>query len=121
MNFKPLRDRGDLNPGKRTQEKIQNFRELLLALEDRGLTEVVVQALNLKIRALNEMQGPEKEYKSPQKPLPGKRAGNWTLRPGFKLPYRIDLGNVYIGALLTGYQRPESGHIQGPSVCLFDE
>ncbi|TNF75214.1 MAG: hypothetical protein EP302_02030, partial [Bacteroidetes bacterium] len=120
MNFKPLRDRGDLNPGKRTQEKIQNFRELLLALEDRGLTEVVVQALNLKIRALNEMQGPEKEYrkalvntgykilkflekehKSPQKPLPGKRAGNWTLRPGFKLPYRIDLGNVYIGALLT--------------------
>ncbi|MFZ9003561.1 MAG: hypothetical protein ACO20F_08665 [Robiginitalea sp.] len=63
MNLKPLRDRGDLNPGKRTQEKIQNFRELLLALEDRGLTQAVVQALNLKIRALNEMQGPEKEYR----------------------------------------------------------
>ena len=63
MTLKPLRERGDLNTGTRTMGKIQNFRELLAALGERELPESVVEALNLKIQALNEMKGTEKEYR----------------------------------------------------------
>ncbi len=63
MNLKTLLERPDLNPGKRTQRKIQNFHELLVAIAERDLPETVIGALNQKIDALNEMQGTEKEYR----------------------------------------------------------
>ena len=63
MNLKPLLERTDLNPGKRTLGKVQNFRELLQALEERELPDAVTEALNLKIDTLNEMRGTEKEYR----------------------------------------------------------
>jgi len=63
MNLKPLLERPDLNPGKRTLGKVQNFRELLHALGERELPDSVTEALNLKIDALNELRGTEKEYR----------------------------------------------------------
>jgi hypothetical protein len=63
MTLKSLLERPDLNPGKRTLGKIQNFRELLRALGERELPDTVTEALNLKITALNEMQGSEKQYR----------------------------------------------------------
>ncbi len=63
MNLKPLQERADLDPGKRTQGKVRNFRELLGALEKRELPEAVTEALNLKIEALNAFEGTEKQYR----------------------------------------------------------
>ena len=63
MILKPLLERPDLTPGKRTLEKVQNFRELLHALEERDMPKAVAEALNLKIDALNQMKGTEKEYR----------------------------------------------------------
>jgi hypothetical protein len=63
MTLRTLFDRHDLNPGKRTQRKVQNFRQLLHALGERELPDAVTEALNLKIDALNEIQGSEKQYR----------------------------------------------------------
>jgi hypothetical protein len=63
MTLKTLLDRPDLNPGQRTQARIQNFSELLFAIGELDLPLSVVQALNLKIEAINQMQGTEKEYR----------------------------------------------------------
>ena len=63
MTLKTLLERPDLNPGARTQGKIQNFRELLQTLGQREFPDAVTEALNLKIEALNKMQGTEKEYR----------------------------------------------------------
>ena len=63
MTLKTLRERSDLNPGKRTQRKVQNFRELLQALGERKLPDSLTEALNLKINALNALQGTEKQYR----------------------------------------------------------
>ena len=63
MTLKTLQERPDLNPGKRTQGKFQNFLELLLALGERDLPQAVTEALNLKIDALNQFEGTEKEYR----------------------------------------------------------
>lgn len=63
MTLKMLLERPDLNSGKRTQRKVQNFRELLQALGERELPDSLTEALNLKIDALNQMQGTEKEYR----------------------------------------------------------
>jgi hypothetical protein len=63
MILKTLQNRPDLNPGKRTQGRIQNFSELLVAIGKLDLPPSVVGALNLKIEAINQMQGTEKEYR----------------------------------------------------------
>ena len=63
MNLKPLQERHDLNPGKRTLGKVQNFRELLQVLGERELPAAVTEALNSKIEALNTLQGTEREYR----------------------------------------------------------
>ncbi|MEJ2583644.1 MAG: hypothetical protein P8Z38_00930 [Robiginitalea sp.] len=63
MTLKSLQERPDLKPGKRTERKIQNFRELLQALRERDLPGPVIEALNLKIDALNELEGTEKAYR----------------------------------------------------------
>ena len=63
MTLKTLQNRPDLNPGKRTQGRIQNFSELLVAIGKLDLPPSVVGALNLKIEAINQMQGTEKEYR----------------------------------------------------------
>jgi hypothetical protein len=63
MTLKTLQNLPDLNPGKRTQGRIQNFSELLVAIGKLDLPPSVVGALNLKIEAINQMQGTEKEYR----------------------------------------------------------
>lgn len=63
MPLKKLLERPDLNPGKRTRGKIENFHELLVAIGQRDLPDSAVGALNLKVDALNAMRGTEKEYR----------------------------------------------------------
>ena len=63
MPIHHLKPRPELTTGSRTQSRFENFQELLKALQQTDLEQSVVEALNLKIDALNEFAGSEKEYR----------------------------------------------------------
>ena len=63
MRLKSLRDRPGPQPGKRTRNQTDDFKQLLAAIEQKKLPDTVVGALNLEIDTLNEFGGGEKEYR----------------------------------------------------------